>query len=133
MDPTTIDLVRTSWAKVVPIADTVGKLFYANLFEADPMLKGMFKGDIEQQAGKLMQVVGAAVGKLDEPAVLLPMLEALGRRHVDYGVVPAHYDTVGAALLKTLGQGLGPAFTPQVQAAWTKVYGAMVEAMATQG
>lgn len=37
----------------------------------------------------------------------------------------AHYDTVGGALLQTLGQGLGPAFTPEVKAAWTSVYGMM--------
>jgi hemoglobin-like flavoprotein len=41
---------------------------------------------------------------------------------VTYHVQPAHYDTVGAALLWTLGQGLGAAFTPPVEAAWTEAY-----------
>ena len=34
----------------------------------------------------------------------------------------AHYDTVASALLWTLGQGLGNAFTPPVEAAWTEAY-----------
>jgi hemoglobin-like flavoprotein len=34
----------------------------------------------------------------------------------------AHYDTVASALLWTLGQGLGNAFTPLVEAAWTEAY-----------
>jgi hemoglobin-like flavoprotein len=43
--------------------------------------------------------------------------------------VPAHYATVGAALLKTLGQGLGDAFTDEVKQAWTEVYSVMAEVM----
>ena len=43
---------------------------------------------------------------------------ARGRRHEGYGVRPAHYDTVGAALFKTLEQALSEDFTPQVRAAW---------------
>jgi hemoglobin-like flavoprotein len=39
------------------------------------------------------------------------------------------YDTVGAALLWTLQQGLGPAFTPEVKSAWTTVYGLLASTM----
>ena len=53
----------------------------------------------------------------------------LGRRHVGYGVQDSHYDTVGAALLKTLEQGLGDAFTPPVKAAWAEVYNIMAGIM----
>ena len=129
MDQATITLVQESWSKVVPIADTAGKLFYKNLFEADPSLKALFKGDMDQQATKLVQMIDAAVSKLGALDVLIPILETLGRRHVGYGVVRSHYDTVGGALLKTLEQGLGPAFTPDVKGAWVEVYGVMVGVM----
>lgn len=125
----TISLVQTSWAQVSPIATQAAALFYNNLFEADPSLKPLFKGDMTQQGAKLMQMIGAAVGKLGELGVLVPILQSLGRRHVDYGVQASHYDTVGGALLKTLEQGLGPAFTPEVRAAWTEVYGVMAQVM----
>jgi len=59
----------------------------------------------------------------------VPVLQALGKRHVGYGVKDAHYQTVGGALLKTLGQGLGEGFTPAVKDAWTAVYGVMVSVM----
>jgi hemoglobin-like flavoprotein len=49
-------------------------------------------------------------------------VEALGKRHVAYGVTPQHYEPVGAALLWTLEQGLGDAFTPPLKAAWTEAY-----------
>lgn len=46
-----------------------------------------------------------------------------------YGVQPQHYDTVGAALLLTLEQGLGAAFTPEVKQAWATVYGVLASTM----
>ncbi|ALT77977.1 globin family protein [Paucibacter sp. KCTC 42545] len=129
MDQQTITLVQDSWAKVIPIAPAAGALFYANLFEADPSLKALFKGDMTQQASKLMQMINAAVAKLDDLDSLVPVLQQLGQRHSTYGVQPAHYDTVGAALLKTIEQGLGPAFTPATKEAWASVYGLIASVM----
>jgi hemoglobin-like flavoprotein len=129
MDTKTIDLVQASWAKVVPIKEVAGKLFYDNLFEADPSLRPLFKGDMEQQAAKLTLMINAAVNKLTDLGTLSPILQQLGQRHETYGVQPAHYSIVGAALLKTLGQGLGSDFTDEVEQAWTDVYGVMVGVM----
>ncbi len=129
MEQQTITLVQESWAKVLPISATAGTLFYTNLFEADPSLKALFKGDMAQQAAKLMQMISAAVGKLNDLGSLVPVLQQLGQRHAGYGVVAAHYDTVGASLLKTLEQGLGPAFTPETQQAWASVYGLIASVM----
>nr|WP_295074816.1 globin family protein [uncultured Roseateles sp.] len=129
MDQQTITLVQDSWAKVLPIAPAAGALFYANLFEADPSLKALFKGDMTQQASKLMQMIDAAVAKLDDLDALVPVLRQQGQRHATYGVLPAHYDIVGAALLKTLEQGLGSAFTPATKQAWTAVYGLIASVM----
>jgi len=129
MKPKTIQLVQDSWQQVLPIAPRAAELFYKNLFAADPSLQRLFKGDIEQQGKKLMQMIGAAVGKLNELDTLVPILKGLGKRHAGYGVKDAHYATVGAALLLTLSQGLGNALTPAVKAAWTEVYGVMAQVM----
>jgi hemoglobin-like flavoprotein len=129
MKPATIAAVQSSWSKVAPIAPTAAALFYQELFERDPALRRLFKGDMVQQGEKLMQMIGVAVSKLDAPEVLVPALQALGRRHGGYGVQDKDYGTVGAALLSTLEKGLGPAFTAEVKAAWTEVYGVMTEVM----
>jgi methyl-accepting chemotaxis protein len=129
MDQQTILLVQASWAKILPISATAGTLFYSNLFEADPTLRALFKGDMEQQGAKLMQMINAAVGKLTDLDTLVPILQQLGQRHESYGVVPAHYSTVDAALLKTLEQGLGTDFTPAVAQAWTTAYSIMAKVM----
>jgi len=132
MDTTAVKLVQESWTHVLPIANDAGALFYKNLFEAAPELRPLFKGDIDAQAGKLMQMITVAVGKLNEPDVLIPALKQLGKRHVGYGVGPAHYAPVGAALLKTLEQGLGDRFSPDTRAACTAVYGVMTKVMTAQ-
>ncbi len=129
MHPDTIPLVQTSWKKVSAIAPQASALFYQNLFAADPSLRPLFKGDMAEQGQKLMHMIGAAVNKLNDLPTLVPILQSLGQRHSGYGVQPAHYQTVGAALLLTLEQGLGDGFTPAVKAAWTEVYGVMANVM----
>lgn len=129
MTQTQKQLVQSSFAKVLPIADTAAALFYGRLFELDPALRPLFKGDLTEQGKKLMQMIGLAVKGLDRWTQLAPVLGELARRHADYGVRPQDYDTVGAALLWTLAQGLGAAFTPEVEAAWRAVYTQLAETM----
>lgn len=129
MNEQVINEVQSTWKIVAGIAPQAAALFYSNLFEADPSLRPLFKGNLEEQGKKLMQMIGAAVGKLTDLGSLVPILQSLAKRHVGYGVQEAHYATVGAALLKTLEQGLGPAFTPQVKASWSEVYTVMSSVM----
>ena len=122
MTPENQALVRESFAKVVPIAPQAAALFYDRLFVLDPSLKPLFKGVMNDQGRKLMAMIGTAVANLDKLETIVPTVQDLGRRHVAYGVQASQYDTVAAALLWTLGQGLGEAFTPPVEAAWTEAY-----------
>lgn len=126
---TQADLVKSSWEKVLPIADQAASLFYDRLFTLDPSLRALFKSDMKEQGRKLMQMIGVAVRGLDRLDEIVPAVQSLGRRHVAYGVKPIHYDTVGAALLWTLEQGLGEAFTPATREAWATVYGLLSKTM----
>jgi hemoglobin-like flavoprotein len=122
-------LVQESFAVIAPIADDAAVLFYRRLFEIDPSLQGMFRGDMAEQRRKLMRMLTAAVKGLDHLDQLVPVVQDLGRRHAAYGVLDAHYDTVGAALLWTLEMGLGAGFTPETRAAWATVYGFLATTM----
>lgn len=59
----------------------------------------------------------------------MPFVTELGRRHKGYGVEDQHYDTVGAALLWTLEQGLGSAWSPAAAEAWGVTYGFLSSVM----
>ena len=124
-----IELVKTSWAKVEPISDVAAELFYGKLFEIDPTLKAMFSDDIEEQGKKLMMMINTAVNGLDRLDQIVPAVQALAERHVGYGVTDGHYDTVGEALIWTLGQGLGDGFTDDVKAAWLTTYTLLANTM----
>jgi hemoglobin-like flavoprotein len=129
MTPQQVEMVTSTWAKVVPIADTAATLFYDKLFELDPSLRPLFKDDMTEQKQKLLQTLGFAVGSLKNLDALVPVVQALGKRHVGYGVTDSMYDTVGAALLWTLEKGLGGAFTPDVKEAWTLTYTTLATVM----
>lgn len=129
MTPEKIALVRSSWQQVLPIKDTAAQLFYGQLFELDPSLRSLFKGDMIEQGRKLMAMINTVVVSLDQLGPILGAVEDLGRRHVAYGVTAAHYDTVGNALIWTLGKGLGDQFTPAVQVAWAEAYDTLASAM----
>lgn len=131
MTPEQAVLVKNSWAMVTPIADKAAELFYGKLFELDPSLKPLFKGNMTEQGRKLMAMINTAVNGLDKLEAIVPAVEQLGKRHVAYGVKDRDYDTVGAALLWTLAAGLGDAFTPAVKEAWTTVYGVLATTMKT--
>ena len=134
MNAQTVALVQDSWEKVVPIADTAAQLFYGRLFELDRSLSPMFAhADMQEQRKKLMQMITVAVRGLSRIEELVPAVQALGRRHVGYGVKDAHYDTVGAALIWTLEQGLGEAFTPELREAWVETYTILANTMKAAG
>ncbi len=122
-------LVQKTFEMVAPIAEVAAGLFYGRLFEVDPSLKPLFRGDLKDQGKKLMATLKIAVNSLDRLDALVPVVQALGRRHLAYGVRDEHYDTVGAALLWTLEKGLGEVFTPEVKEAWTVTYGILAKVM----
>lgn len=125
MTPKQIELVQATFKDVAAIKEQAAELFYNRLFEMDPSVRQMFKGDMKEQGRKLMATIGVAVASLRNLDAVLPTVKQLAEKHVEYGVRDEHYATVGGALLWTLEQGLGPKFTPEVKDAWAAVYGAL--------
>lgn len=129
MTPHQISLVQSSWAQIKPISAQAAELFYGRLFELDPSLKPLFKGDMTEQGKKLMATLNLAVTSLTKLETILPAVQDLGRRHVSYGVPDESYQTVGQALLWTLERGLGDDFTAEVKEAWTITYTTLSQVM----
>jgi hemoglobin-like flavoprotein len=129
MTPVQIQLVRTSFAAVLPIAEPAAAIFYARLFELAPAVRALFKGDMVEQGRKLMAMLRTVVNLLDQPEVLVPAAQRLAERHVGYGAQPGHYAVVGQALIDTLEKGLGDAFTAETRAAWLAAYSTLSSVM----
>ena len=131
MNEADVKTVQASFEKLMPIADQVGRLLYAELFAAHPELRPMFATDIEPQAKKLVQMLAVVVKSLDKLPTILPTVENLAQRHRHYGVADEHYAMVGTALIATLQRVLGEAFTPAVKQAWISAYAALSGVMMT--
>ena len=130
MTPEQARLITTSWSSVASIADSAIAQFYNRLFEIDPSARALFRAtNMPEQRRKVIEALSLALQSLDDLDALMPTLEDLGRRHQRYGVAAAHYDSVGQALLWTLEQGLGAAWTPAMAAAWTELFGQLSSAM----
>ena len=129
MTPAQVTVIQDSFAKVVPISEQAAAMFYGRLFEIAPEVKPLFRGDMTEQGRKLMATLAVVVSGLGDLAAILPAASALARRHVDFGVKPAHYAPVGAALLWTLERGLGPHWTPALADAWAAAYATLSDFM----
>mmetsp|Transcript_15695 Transcript_15695/g.46822 ORF Transcript_15695/g.46822 Transcript_15695/m.46822 type:complete len:186 (-) Transcript_15695:67-624(-) len=137
----TVELVQTSWKQVTDTVDveTAGVILFKHIFRIAPQalplfsFKGVSDGKIDEKlfgstelkthGAKVVATVGTAVQMLGKLDALVPILQELGTKHVAYGVVPAHYEVVGEALIATLGDALGEKFTDDVKEAWLAVYG----------
>lgn len=129
MDITEIDLVRSTFAAVVPTADAFSTTFYKHLFELEPDLRAMFPDDLVAQRNKLIDELLMIVDCLGRLPALAARTTELGRRHVDYGVEPHHYDLVLDALLFALDEQLAEAMTPEATKAWRHAYHLIAETM----
>ncbi len=130
MQPDEILAIRESWGRIAPVADQVSERFYAHLFRDDARVREIFRGtDMLEQRRKLIAALSILVSSLDRPTELHPVLEALGRGHRGYGVLPEDYPKVGTALIEALREALGTAFTPAVLAAWQNAYDLISQVM----
>jgi methyl-accepting chemotaxis protein len=129
-------LVQASLGLIAPVADQLIADFYDRLFADYPQVRSMFPAVMDAQREKLLKAVIALVTHYDQPESLTPALTAMGRNHVRYGAQVEHYAAVGQTLLTTLEKYAGDAWTPELAAAWERVYtfaaGTMMQAAATE-
>ncbi|XP_051005641.1 neuroglobin isoform X3 [Acomys russatus] len=131
------ELIRQSWRAVSRSPLEHGTVLFARLFALEPSLLPLFQYNGRQFSSpedclsspefldhirKVMLVIDAAVTNVENLSSLEEYLASLGRKHRAVG-------TVGESLLHMLEKCLGPDFTPATRAAWSQLYGAVVQAM----
>ena len=122
MDPRKVALVVESYEELRPIPRSLGASFYERLFELDPSLRALFKGNLDNQASMFVSALGLAVLGLRDEGHMPANVQDLGARHKAYGVPPGSYATFREAFLWALGQSLGEKFTPELRDAWSGAF-----------
>jgi hemoglobin-like flavoprotein len=118
MDNDQISRLEASFAAVAPQGEHLVRRFYARLFEVHPGVRPLFPDDLTEQEGKLLASLSLVVSSLRALEGLVPLLKGLGRRHVAYGAIPAHYAAVRDALLDTLAEVGADAWSEQLTSDW---------------
>lgn len=120
-----ISLVQTSWRKVEPVKEIAAELFYAKLFELDPLLRAICSDDVKSRQTRFTQVLSATVRGLARYDMLLPAVRQFGMRHPLPGEIDHHHANVATALLWMLEKALRKDFTADVRAAWVRIWDAL--------
>lgn len=129
MTPRQVTIIQASFVGLLPIPDRLAARFYTRLFQMAPETRTMFKGDMGVQGRKLVDTLATVVNALNQVDAVLPAVLALGRRHRTYGVLDDQYELVGLALVETLREMLGLAFTAELEQAWRDAYALVAAAM----
>lgn len=126
VSPFAANLVQTSWKETLAKTSTVelAEIFYSKLFTAHPEARELFsETDMKVQRIALISMIDSAIANVNNSALLVPTLFAMGIRHAGYGCVFDHYVFVGDALIATVEQLYGrERFTAELREAWVAVY-----------
>ncbi|GAB3260804.1 NO-inducible flavohemoprotein [Larkinella harenae] len=106
--------------------------FYQRMFSFNPELKNTFNLGNQQnghQQTALAMAVLAYAENIDDPSVLLPVVERIGHKHTSLNIQPEQYAIVGHHLLASISEVLGQAATPALLEAWRLAYEALASLM----
>ncbi len=141
MTPAQLRLLQRSYAKIEPIADQFGTIFYARLFTIAPEIRPIFRTDLKAQQSKFMKVIKEVVQLHLRAIVSLPVTAQTssravlpgafwsGKLHAAYGVRFEDYAIMKSALVWALEKTLGADATDDVKDAWSAAYDIVVNAM----
>lgn len=119
---TDVKLMQASWIVLAPNSMALATKFYNDLFDENPGLIHMFKGDMDKQAEKLMYTLGFLITNLERLDEIVKSVEELGRMHAkSYKVQPEHYPIVKNKLIDTIQHFMKEEWTEDHQSAWYKV------------
>jgi hemoglobin-like flavoprotein len=125
MTPEHAEIIRRSFDSIWPVRRKFADLFYRRFFELAPDAQRLFPSDMERQYLKLMDMIAAIVGALDRRELFQSIISHSGRQHARFGVRPSHFVAFGDALIWSLEQQFGAAFTAELRAAWIALYDAV--------
>src|SRR3990167_896142 len=128
MTPMQIDVVQSTWQKVMPFREDIACLFYKRLFEIEPELSMVFKGDMHDCVKKIMFMIDLAILNLGQLEEVMPMLQEIGNKYVQCGM-KVDSNAVRNTLVSTLEQRLGETFTVNVRSDWIQAYDLLVGVM----
>jgi hemoglobin-like flavoprotein len=123
--PRQVELIRHSFDAIWPVRGKLAAKFYERFFELAPDARRLFPAEMERQNLKLMDMIAAIVGAIENRDIFRSIIYNTGREHARFGARREHFVAFGEALIWGMEHQFGEAFTPEIKAAWTALYDAV--------
>ncbi len=125
-----VETLESSFALLAPQAEELVRRFYEELYRRAPAVKPLFNNTTpESQQTKLLAALKLVIENVRKPEALAPALTAMGERHQGYGVLADHYPIVASALIDTMKDMAGEAWTETIEAAWSQALSVIAKVM----
>lgn len=121
-----IDIVQSTWQKILPFREDIATLFYKRLLDLEPEFGRLIKGDMQDHVNKVTLMLDFAILNLDQLEKVLPMISVISNEYVQCNL---DSNTVRNTLILTLEQRLGDTFTLKVRGDWIQFYDLLVGVM----
>ena len=113
-----VQLVKSSFQALTPQRNRLAGLFFAQLFVREPSLRSILRGDPRSLGSELFEGLAAIVDSIDRLYPIVPALDWLAVQSARRGVGERHYAAIAEAMLAAFRDGLGDAYTPELEGAW---------------
>jgi methyl-accepting chemotaxis protein len=114
-----VETLESSFNLLAPQGEELVRRFYNELFKRAPTVIPMFDNTTPaEQQTKLLDSLKLVIDNVRNPQALAPALTELGVKHQEYGALPEHYPVVASALIDTMKQMAGEAWTDTIESAW---------------
>ena len=125
-----VETLEKSFDLIAPQGDELMRRFYDRLFEVAPAVKPLFADvDMDRQRKALLNMLLVVRESLHDLDDVVPDLQALGAKHVEYGALQEHYPVVGEVLIGEMAGLAGDEWMPEYTAAWQEAYAVVQDVM----
>ncbi|XP_034566824.1 cytoglobin-1-like isoform X2 [Notolabrus celidotus] len=130
-------MIQDSWAKVYENCDDAGVAILVRLFVNFPSSKQYFSqfkhieepeelersAQLRKHAHRVMSAINTLVESLDNSDKVASVLKLVGKAHaLRHKVEPVYFKFLSGVILEVLGEEFSEVVTPDVAAAWTKLF-----------
>ncbi|WP_180130610.1 NO-inducible flavohemoprotein [Acinetobacter sp. YH12057] len=130
MTPQQIDLVKATVPVLRENGVALTGYFYNRMLGNNPDLKETFNMGHQRSGAQAQALAGAVLAyaeNIEDPSVLLPVVELIAHKHVSLNIQAPDYNIVGENLLHSISEVLSISMEDPLIAAWAAAYGQLAD------
>ena len=130
MTPQQIDLVKATVPVLRENGVALTGYFYNRMLGNNPELKETFNMGHQRSGAQAQALAGAVLAyaeNIEDPSVLLPVVELIAHKHVSLNIQSPDYSIVGENLLHSISEVLNISMEDPLIDAWAAAYGQLAD------